>query len=236
MTTLADPATLPTAHPPASAGAAWVARYLEPFLRSRVAQLPAPLRCLQLWADDDEEAGALRARGHACTVLMPGESPATSMRWSARPVVGSGEHLPFRADAFDLVFTSAFARLAQTPAARAALACELARVTRPGGAMLLSVGNRWCPLDLQSRDALVHGPWHAQKASLGQMEAAFAAARIARIERLSLDRQFGWSRARGPLRLAVGAVSAYLHCVSAPGWRTLYASPLNPVLMLCMTR
>ena len=102
--------------------------------------------------------------------------------------------------------------------------------------MLLSVGNRWCPIDLQSRASLLHGPRHPEKASLAQLEAAFAAAQVVRMERMSLENQFGWGRARGPLRLAVGAVSQYLRVVSTPGRRALYGSPLNPVLMLCLTR
>lgn len=221
----------------ASAGSLWVHRYLVPLLRARAAALPPPLACLQLWADDDDEASALRRLGHRCTVFMPRGAALEGVRWRAAPVVGdAAARLPFDDGAFDFVFSGAFARLAHGTHARVALARELCRVVRPGGAILLCIGNRYCPVDIHSREALLHGPWHPEKMSLAEVEAAFAPAAPARIERLSLDGQFGWARARGPLRLAVGLAARALHVVSDPRRRAIYASPLNPVLMLCLTR
>ena len=229
---LPTPALVP-AH---SAGTAWVQRFLAPLLAVHFAHRRGGLHCLQIWADDDDEAATLRAQGHHCVVFMPQAADCDAIDWYAVPVRSTWPPaLPFADASFDLVFTSAFPRLAQTATLRAALADDLARVLRPGGAMLLYVGNRYCPFDLHDRHAFVHGPWHREKASLVEVEQAFAGTAL-RLQRLSLAGLFGWRRVPTALQWLARSLEAYISLVSAPQRRWLYQSGFNTGLLFWVVR
>jgi SAM-dependent methyltransferase len=220
-----------------TAGAAWVERYLDPLLRSTFGTPTPCLDCLHIWADDDDEASQLRQKGHQCVVLMPDAASCTNKKWRQTPVAGCFEgRLPFANSSFDLVFTGAFARLAHTSQMKAQLARELARVVRPGGATLLSVSNRYCPVDLEDRKSFLHGPSHPEKASLAELRGALDGAGFSRVDCLSTRRHFGWRRVPRALRPLAAGFESYLGRVSSPATPKLYASPFNPVLMLWGTR
>jgi SAM-dependent methyltransferase len=59
-------------------------------------------------------------------------------------VQGVGEHIPFGDDTFDFVFSNEVIEHVQNDALYAA---EMARVTRPGGRILLFCPNRWYPVE-----------------------------------------------------------------------------------------
>lgn len=59
-------------------------------------------------------------------------------------VQGVGEHIPFADETFDLVFSNEVIEHVQDDAHYAA---EMARVTRPGGRILLFCPNRWYPVE-----------------------------------------------------------------------------------------
>jgi SAM-dependent methyltransferase len=220
-----------------TAGAAWVDRYLDPLLQSAFGRPTPRLDCLHIWADDDDEASQLRRNGHRCTVLLPDLATYHSTMWRRLPVIGPLDRgLPFVDSAFDVVFTGAFGRLARTPQMRAELARELARVVRARGALLLSVANRYCPVDLQDRSSLLHGPSHPEKAGLAELTQVLSGAGFSRVDRLSVRGHFGWRRLPAALRPCAAAFEQYLGTVSAPERPWLYGSPFNPVLMLWSTR
>jgi SAM-dependent methyltransferase len=74
------------------------------------------------------------------------ERVAEGARRLARPglVCGAGEHLPFRDGCFDLVLSNEVIEHVQDD--RQALA-EMARVTRPGGRLVIFCPNRWYPVE-----------------------------------------------------------------------------------------
>jgi SAM-dependent methyltransferase len=168
---------------------------------------------------------------------MPPGAAHDDWTWYEPPVVGKSRlTLPFPDASFDLVFSSAFGRLAQSSTQRDGLAKELARVLRPGGAALLAIGNRWCPIDMQDRAAFVHGPWHPEKAGLRELEKHLLSAGFKGVERLSLKGHFGWARVPKLLRPVVLMISATLAWTSHPRRRWIYASPLNTMFMLWISR
>lgn len=216
-----------------TAGGSWVDRFLAPLLREHLIPSHRPLDCLQLWGEDDDEAARLRALGHTCVVTMPASAPLPPCHWYQPPVVTDlRARLPFADGSFDFLFTGAIGRLTHDAASRTALAREFDRLVRPGGAMLISVGNRLCPVDLQDRKAFLHGPRHPARTGLDDMERAFVTAGLPVPQRLSVRGHFRWSRVPRPLQGLAGLLDAYLGWASAPLHRGRYGSALNPVLML----
>src|SRR5262245_52873199 len=123
-----------------SPGAAWVDRFLMPRLQSRFAN-GENILCLQIAPDDEMEAQRLRESGHSCEVSCLSGSTA----------------LPFPDSSYDFAFTGRFPVLATDREARVAFAKELHRVLRPGGSLLLVLGNRRCAIDLTRNGPLIHG-------------------------------------------------------------------------------
>lgn len=216
----------------ASAGSAWVDRYLQPQLNSHFHSRGSALRrCLQIGADDDEEANRLRENGYRCTVMLDRLEPYRQWKWYQSPVVANWRQPAFADGCFDFVFSGDFGQMAGNQGRHGEVARDLVRLVRPGGAILLSVANRYCPADLLHRESRIHGPWHGHTASLAQIERAFSALPV-RIRRLNIRSHFRWSRLPRAIAPVGALLSSYLGLSSSVNHRWLYASPLNPVLML----
>jgi hypothetical protein len=201
-------------------GAAWVDRFLRPLLAQHFPP-GRSLACLQVSPEDPSEAIRLRELGHRCEMTEPG----------ARHTLAMAE------GSCDFVFTGRFAQRAPDRAARLTLAREFFRVLREGGALLVLVGNRWCPLDLSRNGPLLHGPWTRTALSYGQCvalfvgEAGFAAARP-----LGLSGHFGWASLPRVLRPLGWLLDRHWQWLATPDRRWLYAGPLNPALLLWLTK
>lgn len=122
----------------ASAQAAWVQRFFLPLLRRQGLLSDAtPLAGLHLGATDALEVQAMNELGHRCQAL-----PSMATPW---PVAAASQ---------DLLWSGRWASL---PAGqRQAFAQEAARVLRPGGGVLLCLGNRRCWLDLSEIGPRLH--------------------------------------------------------------------------------
>ncbi|MDR5729773.1 MAG: class I SAM-dependent methyltransferase [Terriglobia bacterium] len=107
-----------------SAGVAWVNRFLVPQLTQHFPKAPA-VACLQVSPDDSSETERLRQLGHSCEMT---ESNAAM-------------NLSFPDSSWDFVFSGRFPSRAPDRAARIALAGEMYRVLRSGGAVLLAPTN-----------------------------------------------------------------------------------------------
>jgi SAM-dependent methyltransferase len=68
----------------------------------------------------------------------------SALKSSEGVIQGVGEHIPFADDTFDLVFSNEVIEHVQNDAHYAA---EMARVTRPGGRIVLFCPNRWYPVE-----------------------------------------------------------------------------------------
>jgi SAM-dependent methyltransferase len=209
-------------------GFAFVVRYMVPLLRSHFGQrAEGKLVCLHLAAPDDDESAALRQHGHQ-SISVPVEPwPSSTVQWSSETVIAAGGSLPFARESFDFIFTNAFGVFARAQTERRDYARQLRHLVRPGGALLLSMGNRRCPVDLS------HAP--GSKASLRDLEEAFSDS-WSHVSRLNADGYFGFSRIPKLARPWLSLVKPYLRWASAPHRRWLYASPLNSVLILWVAR
>jgi len=215
-------------------GADWVDRYLDPHLRTR---LPgrSELMCLQIGPDDDEEAQRLRDKGYRCVVLLGSLEPYRTWRWRQSPVVSRWSQTPFQEEAFDVIFTGWFGKLADSRRNYPLVAREFCRLVRPGGAMLLTMSNRWCPVDLIDRQLSVPGRAPAARASLKDLRTAFQGLPVS-LELLNVAGHFRWGRLPGPLSLLAPVLDAYLRWSSNPLRPASYASGLNPMLILWVRR
>lgn len=204
---------------PPSAGEAWVQRFLLPLLNCR---LPAQtsLRCLQLWPDDETEARALEASGHRCQMIEP----------------ASLARLGIDSEVFDFVFTGRFSSRATSHDSRVSLAQEIARILCPGGAFLTVLGNRYCPIDLTRNGPFIHGPGAATALSVKEARKLFLRADgFDNMDLVSPAGHFAWRRAPA-LRPAGGVLEAFWKMAATPSRKWLLESPLNPTLILWLTR
>ena len=202
-----------------SAGAAWVERFLLPLLARRFKNR-RDLACLQLWPDDATEADRLRELGYRCTMAEP--TPAMAL---ASPD-GS----------YDFAFTGRFSRGATEHASRMALAREFHRVLRSGGSLLLAAGNRACPVDLTRNGPVVHGRSARSCLSLDEFEDLFRQAGFDAVEPLGVAGHFGWGSLHPLVRPLGSVLDAYWRAVVTPSRRWLYAGPLNPALLVWLTK
>jgi SAM-dependent methyltransferase len=79
----------------------------------------------------------------------------SALKSSEGVIQGVGEHIPFADDTFDLVFSNEVIEHVQNDAHYAA---EMARVTRPGGRIVLFCPNRWYPVE--QHGIYWHGQYH----------------------------------------------------------------------------
>jgi len=222
-----------------TAGAQWVERYLHPLLgRLRTSPATARLNLLQLDPDDESEAVRLRKDGYLCDSMVFDAARLRERPWEQAPVLAQGLTLPAESGRYDLVMTGRFGRLAANEADRRTLAGELARVCRPGGAVLLSIGNRRCPLDLSGNaPSRLHG-WKCRRlVTLRELERLFVEqCGFASLECLSVAGMFGGNRLRRLPRWVGTTIEGYLRQVSAPRRRWLYGSFLSPMLCVWIRR
>ena len=213
---------------PQNAGAAFVDRFLLPVLMSHFGGLAGrKLSCLHLSTSDDDEAARLREYGHQCFTVPVEPSLLHQTRWFAPATVACGDSLPFARRSFDLIFTNAFGRFAPDAASSHQFASEICELLRPGGAVLLCVGNRKSPLNL--------GGAAGARFSLSEMREAFQA-KSSELRTLSAERFFGWSRIPGPLRPLLFAIKWYIRFTSTPHREAIYDSPLNSFFLLWVVR
>lgn len=222
-------------HAPGNAGAEWIDRYLMAQIRNSSLAGKSGLRCLQFGPDDDEEAQRLRERGHRCVVQLTALEPYRRWHWHQSPLVADWRVPALRNGGFDLIFTGWFGKLASKPEELPEVAKFLTAFLRPGGAMLLSLSNRWCPLDLIDKRLRAPGSGQPGRLSLGDVERAFDGLG-ATIELRSVRGHFRWGRLPKLLRWLGPLLNLWLGLTSIPAVRLLYASPLNPVLMLWVVR
>jgi SAM-dependent methyltransferase len=188
---------------------------MAPLLESHFAQRSTSgLACLHLAAPDDDECAALRERGHKA-IAVPADGAAT------------GERLPYAEESFDFIFTNAFGVFANTPDERRSYAQYLRGLLRPGGALLMSIGNRLCPIDL------CRAP--GRKATLAELEDAFGGS-WSQVRLLSANGYFGWSKIPKPFRPLLFLAKSYVRWATEPSRRRLYGSPLNSFFVLWIVR
>ena len=122
------------------------AHVIEHYLAKRVAFVTAECprseysRVLDVGCGTGVLAGRLAARGYEVTGLDPSEGMLEVLRsehFDVTAIRGSGDELPFEDACFDVVVTvAALHHIADADAVRATLA-EMARVTRPGGRIVV---------------------------------------------------------------------------------------------------
>lgn len=201
-----------------SAGAAWIHRFLLPHLASHFPN-QNPLSCLQLWPDDAIEAEELHRLGHRCDMLDP--TPETT--------------LPCDSGTCDFAFTGRFPARVKDRATRIHFAKELFRVLNPGGALLLVLGNRLCPIDLSRNGPFLHGPFAGAVLSLNEAKQIFL--HEARFNSLNIHNptgHFAWQRAPAAIRPLGNALEHFWHCAARRP--SLYNSIFNPTLILWLTK
>jgi hypothetical protein len=214
-------------------GERWVERYLLPLVNRRLIDNgQRALTCLQIEPDDETEARRLRQEGHRCDVVVLDPNRLESEPWHQPPLVRDDARWLGDAAAYDLILTGCFGRLGAGSASRRALARELGRICRKPGAFLTAIGNRWCPIDFTGNAPRLHGPFHESVVTLAEMEEIFSGAGFSTIHPLTLSGHFEMGRAPNAFALAARALKAYWRSVAIPERRWLYASPLNPTLML----
>ncbi len=222
-----------------SAGARWVEQYLRPLLgRLQDSSGKSHLDCLQLEADDEQEARRLRGRGHTCDIVLFDRQRRRQGSWQPTPLLAEGLVLPVESESYDLVFSGYFGRVTASHKNRQALARELARICRPGGAVLLTLGNRLCPVDLSGNaPSLLHGWGCEQLVTFREMEQLFLnECGFSSLEPLSLAHMFSWNRLARVPRFVVSGVDGYLRLISGSGRRWLYAGFLSPMFCLWIRR
>lgn len=212
-------------------GAEWVDRYLVPRIFESTLSTRFRLRCLQFGPDDDEESQRLRELGHLCHVVIPQLSNYSKWRWHQSPVLTDWKQIALRRESFDLIFTPWFGRMAGSAEAHGEAADVLQELLKPGGAILLSISNGRCPLDLIARKIYVPGSARPTDASLAELRKAFSSFDVD-IRLLSVRGHFRWGRLPGWLAFVGPWIDRYLEWASDPAAPGRYGSMLNPVLML----
>ena len=199
MNTTPSPPPFEAANP----GAAWVHRFLLPQLNRNFARVTT-LDCLQLWPDDETEAAALEQAGHHCAMRSD---------------------LECKSQSFDFAFTGRFSARARDHESRLRLASELHRVLKPGGAVLLVMANRLCPIDL-SRNGRGSG--------MTMKEAWTVFGEFNSMCILSPVGHFAWKRAPNVIR-PLGRILERFWKI-AEVHPALFNSVFNPTLILWLTR
>ena len=199
-----------------SDGSAWVNRFLLPRLRHQFPNARS-VSCLQISPDDSSEAERLREIGYPCEMT----EPTAAMK------------LSFPDSSWDFAFSGRFPSRAPDRETRITLAKEMHRVLRRGGAVLLALGNRACPVDLTRNGALLHGASARHCLTLREAcnimvdEAGFRTAGL-----LNVHGHFGWGSLSAMIRPLGRILDAHWRYFATPARKWLYASPLNPTLIL----
>lgn len=219
-------------------GRRWVEQYLFAALRARHRSHGRdPLRFLQVEPDDEYEAARIRRDGHLCDVLVWGSTAVQRRAWTQPPLQGTPAETNLESGAYDLITYGRLGRFATSPSVRRVVAAELARLCRPGGALLLVVGNRRSPVDLTGNASRLHGWDCSSLPSLRDVEAAFVGeGRFSAMHPMPIAGHFGWRRLGAAARPVGTLLETYFKLVANPRRRWLYGSPLNPVLILWLEK
>jgi len=216
-----------------------------------------PARLLSLGCGTGVDVDMLAAAGFDCVGVDCGNRMRAWTRRQRRErlLLANGKHLPFESESFDGVFCGCvFPHVGVVGdshsvrpdygAERAALAREIARALKPGGHIFVSSPNRWFPLDIfhgraagshQPRPYCFRDPFLLSRADYSRL---FAPAGCARAEAQPVRGYWGFVRSRGSLkgRLLSWPVRLLFNFVSSPGLGALRASPLNPWLVVMITK
>ena len=228
--------------------------YLRPWLGKVGAKSVLDVGCgvgatISMMVTDGFDAVGLDVRGLARFWKESDRDPS-------RFVVGDGCALPFADGAFDAVVTlgviehigTSTGHLTLAPtwkADRVRFAAELARVTRPGGRILIACPNKWFPIDLQHgpTDQLTSAPFRARifqrfGFNVHPIWGAYHLASYrdlwrwygrSRVHPLSLEGYFGFSALERPGIPKSFARAATYWVTNMPAWAR--SSPLNPYLL-----
>lgn len=215
--TAIDPHTVPPIED-GTAAARWVDRYLMPIVSGRLAN--GAMRCLQVEPENPHEAMRLRAIGHTCDL------------------VNAACQLPAPSGHYDLVMCGAFGRVTAEYIGRQALVREFARVTRRGGAVLLTLGNRRCPVDLSSNTTLLHGFNDEALATPGEIRRLFVRdGGFTAVTLLSLANYFSGSQSGSAVRrMAAACTNVYLRCCHSMPTMLLREAPFTPMFAYWIER
>jgi SAM-dependent methyltransferase len=143
--------------------------------------------------------------------------------------------LPFDSGAYDFGFTGRFPARGQDRPARVALAKELYRILKPGGALLLVLGNRLCPIDFTRNGRFVHSPFADTALSLKDIKQIFIQdGGFSTTKVLNPAGHFAWRRAPAALRPLGALLESFWKC--AGRCPPLYNSIFNPTLISWLTR
>ncbi len=221
----------------------WVERFLLPLLER---QMPGTgtrrLCCLQIETIDSldclDEAERIRGEGHLCDVVLyrePGAAP--------QPVPGGVQviedlvQLPLESARYDLILSGRFGKMTRDKSLRQPFASELARICKPGGALLATFGNRLCPVDISGNGSLLHGPGSPALLSTGEAQNLFLGqAGFVSAEAIGIYGHFGWSKVSGLGKIVALTLDLFWQWGATPRRPWLYGSPLNPCFMLWIGR
>jgi hypothetical protein len=201
-------------------GPRWVHGYFMPNLR-RLGMADRPLRILSLWPDDASEAEELQRLGHLCELAeIKPDRPS-----------------PWTEDTFDVVMTGRLPKITVSATDRRWAVQIIHAALRPGGGLLVAVGNRLCPVDLSRNAPLLHGPFNRNCMSWREVERLFLqpSGPFNAVQPLPVDGHFGWHRL-GRVNFLGFLLEAYWKHVVTPSRRCLYTSPLNPIFMLWISK
>lgn len=219
------------------------------------------LRILDSGCGNGLSVELLRERGHDAW----GNDLSRLRRWQWRErrhrnrlVVADTRRLPFADGFFDAVISSGVlehvgvdegrdphywvARRPDQRAARAAFLAELLRVTAPGGRLFLDFPNGAFPIDFWHGDSPGAARWHDPREgflpTLREVRETFAKIAPCRVRPLSPCRRLRMRQVGGHWygRLLRPAMNLFLYLTSLPPLRPLAGSPLNPYLVLEVTR
>ncbi len=228
----------------------------ENFLLPLFARLaPRPRQILSLGCGNGADVDLLVDAGYEAVGIDCGNRAGAwpARRHAERFCLANGEHLPFEDATFDLAYCGCvFPHVGvdgdsdrvrpDYKAKRVAVATEMTRVLKPGGCVLVSSPNRWCPVDLfHGRTSASPLPrWNPPGSRFllapSDYREIFRSAGCDRFDLLSpagywgfLNRRNSWSG-----RLLVLPVQAMFGLLSLEQLRFLRGAPISPWLVMLM--
>ena len=224
-------------------GMLWVERFLLPLLsRKRPGFNRETLHCLQIETIDSldclEEAKRIRIAGHQCDVALYRHGSAADAPDPADvQVFDDVERLPLESGKYDVILTGRLGKMAALSGRGQQLAQELARVCKPGGALLATFGNRLCPLDISGNTSILHGPRDAALLTLREAKGLLLEdTQFSAVDSVNVYGHFGWSKVGAAGRIVATGLDVFWRTLATPRNEWIYGSPLNPCFMLWVTR